>query len=328
MVRVLLVVLAVALLLGLVVSCSGMSKEKVRETLLALDKNAPVRERGLLTRDVAMVLDGAGDVDARVTYYHTGEPARGRTPVVLVHGTPSSLMSWTGVVFGEDGLADDHDVYVLDVVGHGVTTTTLDDVTFQACSEWVAQLVEDLGVGPVDLVGQSYGGEFAWRMAVDRPDLVRRLVLMNSSGVPRRDDEWLPEEEAMRSLPGASFGYVLNSKARIRSALAPHFVDEVDPERVTEIWAVCENPSNWSAMVDLARDEDGERVDDLARIEAPTLLLWGADDVAYPPERFAREFERRIPDARLELMEDTFHYPQEQRPAETARRLRSFLAAP
>lgn len=326
MLRVVLIVVAVALLLGLAVSCAGLSKEQVRSKLLELDKNAAVAGLGLDERSVAMTLDGVGEVTGRVTFYRAG-PQGGseRTPVVLVHGTPSSLMSWTDVVFGDDGLAQDHDVYVLDVVGHGTTTTTLDDYTFQACADWVAAFVADLGVGPVDLVGQSYGGEFAWRMAADRPDLVRRLVLMNSSGVPRRDDEWLPEEEAMRDLPGAGFGYLLNAPDRIETALAPHF-DDLDPERVTEIWAVCDNPDNWRAMVDLARDENGERVEDLRTIAAPTLLLWGAEDVAYPPERFAREFETRIPDVRLDLMPDTFHYPQEQRPAETARRLRAFFA--
>ncbi len=327
MTRILIIVATVVVFLALVVSCSGLSKDEVRSTLLELEKNAPVRELGLEQRTFTFPVDGRSEGTA--TYYHVRGAGDGApTPVVLVHGTPSSLMSWTEVVFGDDGLARDHDVYVVDVVGHGTTRTTLDDYTFAACAEWIAAFIADLDVGPVDLVGQSYGGEFAWRTAVEHPELVRRLVLMNSSGVPRKDDEWLPEEKAMRNVPGASFGYLLNSPARIETALEPHFPEELDPERVREVWAVADNPDNWGAMVDLARDENGERVEDLARIAARTLLLWGGEDIAYPVERFAREFERRIPDCRLDVMADTFHYPQEQRPAETARRLRAFFAEP
>ena len=78
-------------------------------------------------------------------------------------------------------------------------------------------------------------------------------------------------------------------------------------------------------MVDLARDEEGTRSPELTSLTQPTLLLWGAEDEAYGVERFARLFERDIPNARLIVIEGSGHYPQESRPADVARHLREFL---
>jgi len=87
---------------------------------------------------------------------------------------------------------------------------------------------------------------------------------------------------------------------------------------------VCENGENWRAMVDLARDENGERSADLERLAQPALLLWGERDIAYPPERFGRLFADTIPKARFVLVPDSGHYPQEEQPAFVARALAEF----
>ncbi len=182
------------------------------------------------------------------------------------------------------------------------------------------------GTSAATLVGQSYGGEFAWRAAIDRPERVARVVLMNSSGAPRRADEWLPEEVKLREWRIARFGWLVNSRSRLLSALQPHFQTPVPAERLEEYFLVCENADNWSACVDLARDENGGRVEDLRQLRAPVLLLWGARDIAYPPQRFAAEFEKRLPDVRLVLVPSAGHYPHEEAPADVVRELRAFVA--
>ena len=85
---------------------------------------------------------------------------------------------------------------------------------------------------------------------------------------------------------------------------------------------------NWRAMVALCRDENGNRQSDLGQVGQPTLLLWGAEDIAYPVDRFAKAFEEAIPDARLAVIEGAGHYPFEERPAETAAALLAFLEEP
>ncbi len=321
-----------------VAACASTSKDEIESRLLALSKNARAREHGLSRSEIELSLDGR-TVAAEVI--HLQVPARTPAvpplpplpPVVLVHGTPSSLFTWTPLIFGDGdefaGLAallPGRDIYAIDIIGHGVTRTDPPGaVTFQTCADWVAGAIAGLGLRDVVLVGNSYGGEFAWRAALDHPELVGRLVLLDTSGHPRADDEWLPEEVAMREMSLAYVGYVLNSPDRIRTALAPHFPAGVTDDQVAEIHLICDNAANWQAMVDLARDENGDRKGDLARITQPTLLLWGADDAAYGIERFARLFERDIPGARLVLIDDAGHYPHESRPAQVAARITEFL---
>lgn len=315
--------------LAALAGCRSLSKEELEERLLALPKNAPARAAGLARREVVLDVDGERRT---LELTHLAVPAErpepGRRPVVLVHATPSTLFSWTELVFGGEGfrgLSAERDVYALEVVGHGVARGDASPYGFQRCADWVAAAIEALDVGPVHLVGSSYGGEFAWRAALDRPEGVASLALLDASGYERRPGDWLPEEVQMRENRLARFGWLLNSRERIESALAPHF-RTIPPDRVEEVFLVCENADDWQAMVALARDENGDRADELRDLEPPTLVLWGADDVAYPVDAYARRFAEDVPDVRLVTLPDTGHYPHEERPAEVARELERFFA--
>lgn len=301
-------------------ACVSMKKSTVEERLLALERNAPLRGRiETLVRPV--VIDGE-EIEARFRYLRAGE--RGRALVVLVHGTPSSLVTWTEVVFGPGGLAESCDVLALEMVGHGATRTFLDAYSFQREADWIRAFLAALDLRDVTLVGNSYGGEFVWRAALDAPERVARVVLMSSSGFPRADDEWFPEEVKMREMWLAKVGWLLNSRDNVRGALRPHFQAPVPDEHVEEVFLVCENRDNWHAMIDLARDENGTRAGELSRLRQPTLLLWGAQDIAYRPETVAVRFLTTLPSARLERIEGAGHYPQEEKPAEVARAIAAF----
>jgi pimeloyl-ACP methyl ester carboxylesterase len=303
--------------------CSSMDKEKLEARLLALDKNAPVRAAGLRMRTAEAVIAG----ERRAVEFRWHQAGDTGPVVVLVHGTPSSLFTWTDLIHGGpgfEGLAASCRVYAPDVIGHGTTRTPIDACTFQACADWVGAFLDALDLRDVTVVGQSYGGEFAWRCALDRPDRVARLVLMSSAGFPRRDDEWLPEEVKMREMSLARWGWLLNSRERVRPAVQLHFAAPIPEERLDEYFLACENRSNWSAMIDLARDENGTRAGDLARLRQPTLLLWGERDVAYRPERFGKLFADTIPGARWQPVPGAGHYPHEEQPAFVAARVRGF----
>ena len=80
---------------------------------------AKAKSLGLQKRKAAVQLGGE-KIEAEFTYYHAGSSGAGRPTVVLVHGTPSSLMTWTDVVFGGagyEGLAKDCDVWAFDMIG-------------------------------------------------------------------------------------------------------------------------------------------------------------------------------------------------------------------
>lgn len=317
--------LGLALVVASSLGCSSLRKAELEKQLLALGKNAPAARAGVQVVEAEIEVEGR-KVRAEYRYLRAGRI--GSPLLVFCHGTPSSSFTWIELVHGDGshaGLAADFDVILLEQLGHSTTRTELDDYSFQACADWVSGFLATLDLRNVTLVGQSYGGEFAWRAALDSPDRVSKLVLMNSSGIPRKDDEWLPEEVKMRDWGVARIGWMLNSRDRIAHAVQPHFAAPVPRERLEEYYLVCCNSDNWNAMIDLVRDETGGRAEELDTLTQPTLLLWGARDIAYRPERYATEFARRIPGARLVLVEDAGHYPHEERPARVASEIRAFV---
>lgn len=302
--------------------CGSLGKDEVRDRTLALPKNARFAER--------MRSLSAGDRQETLYAAHfprdlaVAAAGEERAPIVLVHGTPDGMGAWSALLFGDGALAGKENIWAIEVVGHGIAPANAGPYPFQRCADFVADSIEALGLEGVTLVGNSYGAEFCWRAAVDRPDLIGKLVLIDSSGLPRTDDQFLSEEVKMREWSVARIGYLANSEPRVGSALDPHFDGKADPGRVHEVFLGLENRGNWNAMIDLVRDENGEREHELASLQMPTLLIWGEHDEAYPPQTFGRTFEERIPDARLVVVEGAGHYPHEQRPKRVADELLAF----
>jgi pimeloyl-ACP methyl ester carboxylesterase len=323
--RGLIVTLSVLVLVGIVAGgCASMNHREIEQRLLAIEKNAPLRGH-IQQREAEVTLDGQV-VRGMYRWTRFGKP--GGPVVVLVHGTPSSMVTWTEVVHGSagaPGLAADCDVWTVEVVGHGTCPTALDQCTFQACADWVSGFLDMQDLRQVTLVGQSYGGEFVWRCALDRPQRVSKVVLMSSAGLPRKDDEWLSEEVKMREWGFlARIGWMVSSPERVGPALQLHFQQPLPAWRIEEVYLACANRGTWNAMVDLARDENGTRSSELSQLQQPTLSLWGDKDVAYKPERFGREFRERIPKARWMSVPNSGHYPQEEQPQFVVQAVRAF----
>lgn len=319
---------AVALAAGAtLVACAGLDKREVERRLLALQKNAALGALGLERKSARIEIEGE-QRDVEFSWVHVpARPGVSAPPLVFVHGTPSTLFNWSGLVTHADAtaaLAGDCDVYLLEVAGHGQCRTELPRYTFQACADWVRGFLVALDLREVTLVGQSYGGEFAWRAALDAPERVAKLVLIDSSGWRRADDGWLSEEVALREWPGARWGYLFNSRERLGPALQLHFREPIGADQLEEMYTCCDNADNWRAMTELCRDENGVREQDIAKLRQPTLLVWGDRDLAYPAQTVGARFASAIAGSRLVVVPDAGHYPHEERADEVRRALREF----
>jgi pimeloyl-ACP methyl ester carboxylesterase/predicted acylesterase/phospholipase RssA len=273
-------------------------------------------ETGLETRFVTVG-------DHRLRYVRTGSgPA-----IVLIHGFASSLYTWKDVI---PLLAPDHEVLALDLPGFGESDQP-HDLTFEDLPRAVVGLMDRLDVERAALVGNSMGGGTAALVAARRPERVSALVLVDSAGFRRAASEHPGVIRLVRSSLGPLVAHLPVRRPFVEGALRQVFVDDtlVTDERVAEYLAPLLRsgafPSIRSLLSSFAAHPDvlGEA---LAEIEAPTLVIWGRED-AWIPLDYADRFVEAIPGARKVVFDGCGHMPQAERPDETGRRLREFLAA-
>jgi 2-hydroxy-6-oxonona-2,4-dienedioate hydrolase len=183
------------------------------------------------------------------------------------------------------------------------------DTVTKAVNEVLA--LEDLA--PATLVGNSFGGHVALLTALERPELVRGLVLAGSSGLAERT-----YEKDVQHRP---------SRAWLRRKIGEIFADpDYDVEEYIEhAYSELTNPRKALALVKLGRSTKQRHLGHLLpKITAPTLVLWGeADEITNGDA--ARQFQRLIPDSRLHWIPGCGHAPMLERPAAFAAGIEAFL---
>lgn len=250
------------------------------------------------------------------------EGPRDAEPVVLLHGLGASLHTWDPWA---EQLARDRRVIRLDLPGHGLTGPSPDgDYADARAHRLLAALLESLGLDRVTLVGHSMGGRLAWSFAAERPERVTRLVLIAPDGFASPGFEYDRPAEVPAVL--GLMRWVLPAPL-LRANLAPAYAD---PSRITEetfrrYQELLLAPGNREAM--LARLRQTVLTDPsprLARITAPTLVLWGEAD-GMIPVRNADDYARLIPHATVVRLPGLGHVPFEEAPAVALAPVRAFL---
>jgi pimeloyl-ACP methyl ester carboxylesterase len=246
-------------------------------------------------------------------------------PIILLHGTSSSLHTWDGWAAG---LADHRRVIRADLPGFGLTGPTpngrYDIATY---THFVIALMDQLGVQRAVLAGNSLGGYVAWKTAVDHPDRVSRLILVDSAGYAFRSASVPIAFRLARNPLLAPLMPHLLSRRMIESSVRNVYGDpsKVTSELIDRYYELTLRAGNRRAMIDRLRQaHDGEFADQVRRVTQPTLILWGGQDRLIPPEN-AQRFNTDIAGSRLVVFDRLGHVPQEEDPLATLAAVRSFL---
>lgn len=247
-----------------------------------------------------------------------------RPPVVLLHGSgiDDAALSWKHTV---EYLAEERGrhVYALDWPGYGES----DDPDGKMTTEYYVGVLEGfldaVGIDRATLVGISMGGSSALGVALDRPELVDRLVLVDSYGLrdalPGGVGSYLLANTPFANVFGRQFASASHDATRMAVGEFVHDPNGLSDEFVAEVNERLQRPDAGKSFFGFMRDEfrhDGVRTDysdRLADLSVPTLLIHGAQDSLVPPEWSAVAAEA-IPDARLELIENCGHWPTRERP--------------
>ena len=242
--------------------------------------------------------------------------------VILLHGFGGSLHSWEAWA---QGLQTTHRVVRYDQPGAGLSAPDrLGRYTDERGMQVLAALMDQLGLQRASIVGHSMGGRLAWRFAAEQPQRVHKLVLVAPDGF---------------ASPGFGYGKAPDvgwtlgllrwtlPKPLLRATLAPAYADPaaLTDAQVDRYHALMLAPGNRDAL--LARL--GQLVLQppqpfLARITAPSLLLWGDADAMIPVAN-AADYQAAIPQARLLRLPGVGHLPQEEAPAASLAAVAAFL---
>jgi pimeloyl-ACP methyl ester carboxylesterase len=198
------------------------------------------------------------------------------SPVVLLHGAADDSKTWAETIVA---LSHSYSLYAPDVVGYGLSEKDKDSYYLSEFVEFIWGFIESLGLDSMALVGHSLGGRICLEIALQHPERVRRLVLIDAIGFGKL----------------ARWGLFLGAAAwAIRKALGrpqpyPLFLREKGEDK------------------DLRRIF-GINTDRLEKLNVPTLLIWNRLD-PYNPVRNAINAKRLMPEARLEIFPGYGHAP-------------------
>ena len=261
----------------------------------------------------------------RVHYQEAGRAEA--PPVILVHGFASSNLVWSKVLLdlAEAGFR----VIAPDMLGYGYSGKPREvDYTIVSQARMVVGLLKQLGIDRADLVGSSYGGAVAATIALDNPEVVRKLVLVGAvtNNAPTR---YLLMRLFGSPIIGDILSPLLVGSRRLLRARMKRVYDRhswvLDERRVHARHLPLQTRGTHRAIIRTVRRWDADRVSrDAHLITQPTLVLWGDTDREVPLAD-GRRLNEKLPNSRLLVFRECGHLPHEEYPEEFTKLVAEFL---
>jgi pimeloyl-ACP methyl ester carboxylesterase len=205
--------------------------------------------------------DSSGYIAANGLQYWFEMHGKG-DPLLLLHGGLGSTGMWGPVL---TKLAEQRRVIGIDLQGHGHTALGSRKINLVDIANDLAIVVRQLGLSQIDVMGDSFGGGAAFRLAVQHPSLVRRLVIVSA---PYAQSGFFPEMLPQQAAVSGAIAEQMKETPMYKSyaAIAPH--PEEFPKLLDAMGEFMRQPYDWSK--------------DVSRITAQTMLVYGDSDMIRP----------------------------------------------
>ena len=266
-----------------------------------------------------MVVDGMD-----VHFRDEGDPVDS-IPIVLIHGTASSLHTfdaWANI------LKQNHRVIRMDLPAFGLTGPFPNrNYSMAHYTAFLQEFLTALQIKQCVLVGNSLGGQIAWNFAYQQPNMVKKLILIDAAGFPINSksvpiafkigrNPWLSKLLTFitpRFIAKASVENVYFDKSKVTDALVDRYFE------------LTLRAGNRQAFVDRLNTVANVHDDDnIKKIQQPTLILWGANDLLIPVGN-AYKFHAYLPHNTLVILDRSGHVPMEEIPVKSLQPVLDFL---
>jgi pimeloyl-ACP methyl ester carboxylesterase len=261
-----------------------------------------------------------------------GYRAGGSGPaMVLLHGIASNARTWDPVI---EELARDHAIVAPDLSGHSRLEQVVGDFSIGGYASLVRDFLMSLGMARVTLVGHSLGGGIALQLLHMAPELVARLVLVDSGGL----GTGLGAPLRAASLPGAPLFIraATSSPTQAAARMAQRMIDRAGVRLSTDMregmrgFSTLHDPAARQAFVDTARASTGLRGQQVSAVNklylmagVPLLTIWGEHDTLIPI-RHAHAAAKLLPHMQLAVIAGAGHFPHVDDPAQFTELIRGF----
>lgn len=230
---------------------------KTKLTLMALMAST---SHALAAAPVEKIVTNGHAVINGVDYFYE---VRGKgTPLLVLHGGLGSTDMFTPVM---PLLTKTHQVIAVDLQGHGRTTLGTRPIRCEAIADDVGALLAQLGRTQVDVMGYSFGGCVALRLAIQHPERVRRLALVST---PFADDGWYADMRVQQKQVGAALMPMMTETPMYKTYKA-----------------VAPRPEDFPRLLDAMGDYMRTKYDyaaDVAKLKMPVMLVFGDADMIRP----------------------------------------------
>ena len=244
-----------------------------------------------------------------IRYYDVGSGP----PMLFIHGMGGCADDWA---FCLDALASAHRVIAPDLLGFGRSAKPQIDYTIAGFVEVLERLLRTLDIERITLVGHSLGGWIAATFALQRPQAVDKLVLLDSAGVWAEMID-LPVDLRVSTLAHMRevFQFLFYDKTLatgdlIEMAYRQHLERDDGP--------------TINSLLMNTRGGRGRLDDVISGLTMPTLIVWGEQDEIFPVE-IGRHINRLVAGSTLQVIAQCGHLPNLEKPGELVRCVRQFV---
>lgn len=250
-------------------------------------------------------------------------------PIVLIHGTSSSLHTWEPWV---SELKATKRIITFDLPAYGLTGPNANhDYSQKAYVEFLDSLLIKLNISKCILGGNSLGGSVSWNYAIEHSEKIKKLILIDAGGYPINSTS-IPIAFKLAKVP--FFNNLLDyitPKAMVESSVKNVYFDpsKVSNEFINRYYELTLREGNRAAFRErLASSKNSISKNNTSQliktIKVPTLILWGDHDHLIPVAS-AYKFHEDLPNDTLVILKNLGHVPMEEDPKASIIAVKEFI---
>jgi len=241
--------------------------------------------------------------DLLISYNIQGD---GEKTLLFLHGWGSNKEIWQGCIRELEN--ERISLYAIDLPGFGASQIPLKPMTVGDYAEIVAEFIKKLELKNVILIGHSFGGRIGIKLVSMRPELIEKLVLVDSAGF------------AM----DANKKNLANAAAKIvKPIFKPKFMQGLRKKIYKQIGSdYAETSGTMTATYVKTIEED--LTEDLKKITVPTLIIFGEDDTVTPVS-YGEKMHSLVPNSKFKILKQAGHFSFLDKPEEFVEVLNKFI---